>query len=84
MKKRDLPIGIQTLKNMREGGFIYIDKTEHIYPLVNQQGSYFLSRPRRFGKSLLVSTMKELFEGNRAYLRVCGLKISGIGHKKAL
>ena len=66
MKKRDLPIGIQTFKSMREEGFIYIDKTEHIYPLVNQQGSYFLSRPRRFGKSLMVSTMKELFEGNRA------------------
>ncbi len=67
MKKKNLPIGIQTFKNIREGNYVYIDKTEQLYPLVeNAFGSYFLSRPRRFGKSLLVSTMKELFEGNRA------------------
>jgi hypothetical protein len=62
-----LPIGVQTFKNMREGNYVYVDKTEHIHRLVAKTniGSYFLSRPRRFGKSLMVSTLKELFEGNR-------------------
>ena len=66
MKKlKNLPIGVQTFKNMREGDFIYVDKTECLYPLVTKRGYYFLSRPRRFGKSLLISTFKELFEGNK-------------------
>jgi Predicted AAA-ATPase/PD-(D/E)XK nuclease superfamily len=60
-----LPIGVQTFKNMREENYVYVDKTEHIYQLASKIGYYFLSRPRRFGKSLMVSTLKELFEGNR-------------------
>ncbi len=63
MKK--LPIGIQSFEVMRESDFLYIDKTEHIYKLVNSGMYYFLSRPRRFGKSLLVSTLKCLFQGRR-------------------
>jgi hypothetical protein len=59
-----LPLGIQTFKNMREGNYVYVDKTEHIYRFTSEIGMYFLSRPRRFGKSLTVSTLKELFEGN--------------------
>jgi len=60
-----LPIGIQDFAKLREGGFVYVDKTKNIYELTSQGGYYFLSRPRRFGKSLLVSTMKELFSGNK-------------------
>jgi hypothetical protein len=63
---KDLPIGVQTFKKMRENNYVYVDKTAHIYDLARQQGAYFLSRPRRFGKSLMISTFKELFEGNRA------------------
>ncbi|MFW5762356.1 MAG: AAA family ATPase, partial [Cyclobacteriaceae bacterium] len=54
MKK--LPIGIQDFGKLRAGGFLYVDKTHLIYELSQGGGYYFLSRPRRFGKSLLVST----------------------------
>ena len=60
-----LPIGIQTFKNMREGNYVYVDKTEHAYRMASRGGAYFLSRPRRFGKSLMVSTLHELFDGNQ-------------------
>ncbi len=60
-----LPIGIQTFAKIREQDFVYIDKTPLIAKLTEKSGAYFLSRPRRFGKSLLVDTFKELFEGNR-------------------
>ncbi|MEM7181327.1 MAG: AAA family ATPase [Spirochaetota bacterium] len=63
---QELPIGIQTFRKMREGNFLYIDKTRSIYELVKKPaGAYFLSRPRRFGKSVLISTLEELFLGNR-------------------
>ncbi len=62
MKK--LPIGIQTFSSIIESDFVYIDKTPMIAQLLEGSGRYFLSRPRRFGKSLLVDTLKELFEGN--------------------
>ncbi|MCP5050282.1 MAG: AAA family ATPase, partial [bacterium] len=63
---KNLPIGIQTFSKMIEGDYLYIDKTKDIYNLIASGGQYyFLSRPRRFGKSLLVSTLKELFSGNR-------------------
>lgn len=63
MKK--LPIGIQSFRNLRENGALYIDKTQLIYQLVSQGQYYFLSRPRRFGKSLLLSTIEELFVGSK-------------------
>ena len=56
------PIGIQDFENLRQGGFVYVDKTELIYKLTRGH-IYFLSRPRRFGKSLLVSTLKYYFQG---------------------
>ena len=59
-----LPIGIQTFRKMREGGCYYVDKTPWLRRLVDEGTHYFLSRPRRFGKSLLVDTLKELFEGD--------------------
>jgi hypothetical protein len=64
MKK--LPIGISDLKKLREENFIYVDKTQYIYKLITEGGGYyFLSRPRRFGKSLLISTIRYLFEGRK-------------------
>ncbi|GHV15073.1 ATPase AAA [Fibrobacterales bacterium] len=60
-----LPIGIQTFADLRENGYLYVDKTEYIYRLVSLGKSFFLSRPRRFGKSLLVSTMQALFLGKK-------------------
>ena len=57
------PIGVQDFKKLRNGGFAYVDKTEAIYKLVSNGTIYFLSRPRRFGKSLLVATLKYYFLG---------------------
>ncbi len=59
------PIGIQNFEKIREGGFVYVDKTEQIYNLASKGCYYFLSRPRRFGKSLLVSTMEAYFKGRK-------------------
>ena len=63
MKK--YPIGIQSFESMRHDRYFYVDKTEHIHRLVSTGRYYFLSRPRRFGKSLLLSTIKAFFEGKR-------------------
>lgn len=63
MKK--LPIGIQDFRVLREGDYLYVDKTELIHEMVNAGKYYFLSRPRRFGKSLLLSTLRELFSGQK-------------------
>ena len=61
-----LPIGIQTFSDIIQNDYLYVDKTEKIFDLVkNPKGVYFLSRPRRFGKSLLISTLNEIFEGNK-------------------
>ncbi len=64
--RRRLPIGIQTFREIREDGCYYVDKTGLAIDLIESGKAFFLSRPRRFGKSLLVDTLKELFEGNRA------------------
>ena len=64
--RRRYPIGTQTFSILREGGYVYVDKTELMYQLVHDDARYvFLSRPRRFGKSLLLSTMSSYFEGKR-------------------
>ena len=60
------PIGIQDFRNIREGGYVYVDKTQDIFQVLQRGKYYFLSRPRRFGKSLLLSTMKELYSGSAA------------------
>ena len=63
---KPLPIGIQTFKDLREGNFLYVDKTKQLYPLIEEsKGAYFLSRPRRFGKSLTLSVLDEIFSGNK-------------------
>lgn len=59
------PIGIQNFRTLREDGYLYIDKTELIYKLVDTGCYYLLSRPRRFGKSLLVSTLEAYFQGKK-------------------
>lgn len=63
--KRRYPIGIQTFSEIVEGDYLYVDKTEYVYNLTHQYKYVFLSRPRRFGKSLLVSTFKSYFEGRK-------------------
>lgn len=68
------PIGIQTFEKIISGGFVYVDKTDLIYSLANGAQVYFLSRPRRFGKSLLLSTLKTYFEGRKELF--AGLKIA--------
>lgn len=65
MSKVKLPIGIQDFETIISEGYAYVDKTEIIYQLITQGKPYFLSRPRRFGKSLLVSTLHALFSGRR-------------------
>ena len=64
MPRRRLPIGIQTFRKIREEDCYYVDKTAYIRRLLDEGTHYFLSRPRRFGKSLFLDTCKELFEGN--------------------
>jgi hypothetical protein len=65
LPRKKLPIGIQNLREIREGGYYYVDKSGYAVRLANEGKYYFLSRPRRFGKSLFLDTLKELFEGNR-------------------
>jgi Predicted AAA-ATPase/PD-(D/E)XK nuclease superfamily len=92
-----LPIGIQDFEKLRQGDFVYIDKTEHVHKLVTGAGSYFLARPRRFGKSLLASIFRYLFEGRRDLFKdlwienhwdwekkhpVIRLSFANIGHKE--
>ena len=65
MAKKKYPIGIQTFEDIREYDFYYVDKTNMIYELAKEKGYYFLARPRRFGKSLLLSTLQAYFEGKK-------------------
>ena len=65
MALKNLPLGISTLSLLLESNGIYVDKTEYVFNLINTPGRFFLSRPRRFGKSLFVDTLKEIFEGNQ-------------------
>ena len=62
---RKYPVGIQNFEKIRNGNFYYVDKTDLLYQLVQVEGYYFLSRPRRFGKSLLLSTIQAYFEGKK-------------------
>jgi hypothetical protein len=66
LTRRKLPIGIQTFAKLREEGCYYVDKTAHAMQLIESGSYYFLSRPRRFGKSLFLDMLKELFEGKQA------------------
>ena len=77
MKK--IPIGIQAFSKLIEGDFIYLDKTDMIYRIANTEACYFLSRPRRFGKSLTLSTLHEYFDGQKELFK--GLKIEKLETK---
>ena len=66
---RKLPIGIQSFDKLRTENYLYVDKTKFIYQMAYQGVPYFLSRPRRFGKSLLLSTFKAYFEGKKELFR---------------
>ncbi|MEO1448607.1 MAG: AAA family ATPase, partial [Bacteroidota bacterium] len=61
-----LPIGIQDFRVLREGNYLYVDKTALLFQLISTSKYVFLARPRRFGKSLLVSTIRELFNASRS------------------
>jgi hypothetical protein len=71
---RKLPIGIQDFEYLRTNNFLYVDKTQYIYQLMQHGKPYFLGRPRRFGKSLFLSTLKAFFEGKKELFE--GLKIA--------
>ena len=77
MKK--IPIGIQAFSKLIEGGFVYLDKTDLIYQIANTKACYFLSRPRRFGKSLTLSTLHEYLDGQKELF--AGLKIEKLETK---
>ena len=72
--RRRLPVGIQSFKEIRERDYLYVDKSDTVWHLVNEGKKYnYLSRPRRFGKSVLVDTLQCYFEGRRDLFE--GLKI---------
>ena len=71
-----LPVGIQTFSNIIEDGMLYVDKTEYVWRMVHLSKYIFLSRPRRFGKSLLISTLQAYFEGRRELFK--GLYIDSV------
>ena len=66
---KKLPIGIQTFRSIIEEDYLYIDKTEEVYELVTRFKYVFLSRPRRFGKSLFMDTLQNVFEGNKEFFK---------------
>ena len=70
----DYPIGIQTFERIIQEGYVYVDKTALVYNLVRKGGIYFLSRPRRFGKSLLLSTLKSYYQGKKELFKGLGIE----------
>ena len=76
---RKLPIGLQEFIGIHEDGYHYIDKTANIHRLLNAGKVFFLSRPRRFGKSLLCSTLDAIFQGKREFFK--GLAIDSLEWK---
>ena len=71
---KELPIGIQTFSEIINRNMVYVDKTELIYKMFSSQKYYFLSRPRRFGKSLLISTLQAYFEGKKDLFKGCKIE----------
>ena len=71
---RNYPVGIQSFESIRMDGYIYVDKTPLVYKMITEGKPYFLSRPRRFGKSLLVNTLTAVFEGRRELFEEIALK----------
>ena len=80
MKK--LPIGIQNISEIIKNGHVYIDKTEYVKLLIEKGKHYFLSRPRRFGKSLFLNTLEEIFKGNKELFKNCEIYKSNYDWQK--
>jgi len=80
MKK--LPLGMQSFRKIIEGDCVYVDKTQYVYDLINDSSYYFMSRPRRFGKSLLLSTIGDAFSGERELFKGLALYDSGFNFEK--
>lgn len=76
MQERKYPIGIQTFERIRKENYLYIDKTDLVWKLAKESPFVFLSRPRRFGKSLLATTLDSYFQGRRDLFE--GLKIMAL------
>jgi hypothetical protein len=80
MKK--LPITISEFARLIRQNCVYVDKTRYLYKMATEGMFYFLSRPRRFGKSLLVSTLQNFFEGHKELFKACGSRTRiGIGRR---
>lgn len=78
--RRKLPAGIQSFKTIREEGYLYVDKSDQVWNLVNNGKKFnYLSRPRRFGKSVLVDTLRSYLEGKKELFE--GLKIMQMEHE---
>ncbi|WP_194848161.1 AAA family ATPase [Candidatus Neptunochlamydia vexilliferae] len=80
MKK--LPIGLQSISEVIEGDYVYIDKTQFAYNLIEQGKHYFIARPRRFGKSLFLNTLKEILKGNKELFKECAIASSSYKWKQ--
>ena len=77
-----MPIGVQSFEVLQKDGFVYVDKTELIWKLVNESRAHFLSRPRRFGKSLLLSTLKAYFLGQKELFKGLAIEKLEEGEKE--
>ena len=75
--KKLYPIGIQSFEKLRKENYLYIDKTSFVYELVKSGSYYFLSRPRRFGKSLLLSTFEAYFQGKKELFQGLAVEKNG-------
>lgn len=77
MVRKRYPIGIQTFSEIVNNDYVYVDKTAYVYKMAHEDGKFFfLSRPRRFGKSLLASTLESYFEGRKEFFK--GLAIDNL------
>ena len=74
------PLDTANFKNIRQRGFVYVDKTEYIHKMTEKGTYFFLARPRRFGKSLFLDTLAEYFKGNRELFK--GLAIDKLQHEE--
>jgi hypothetical protein len=81
---KKLPGGLLTFSDIRRQKCIYVDKTSYLYDIVREKDPFFLSRPRRFGKSLLVSTLKEIFLGHKELFKGLDIYDSGFESKICL
>ena len=83
MSTKIYPIGIQNFEKIRNDGYFYIDKTALMYQMVKTGSYYFLSRPRRFGKSLLISTLEAYFQGKKELFEGFGENGFSGGNKRS-